>query len=138
MSFEIACLCGAVRLRIGDEPVVGFWCHCADCRSAHGGAYVGVALYPSAAVEVVAGTPRTFTIRELPRAFCTDCGTRLFARVPGSDTTGVVATRLPEGGFAPSFHINCAEVVAPVRDGLPHFLGQPAAFGGDDGLVDWS
>jgi hypothetical protein len=137
VSFEIACLCGAVRLRLSGEPTVAFYCHCADCRAAHGGAYVGVALYPSSAVEVVVGAPRTSTIRDLPRAFCQACGTRLFARVPGGEITGVVAARLPEGAFAPAFHIHCAEALAPVRDDLPHFASQPAAFGGDDRRAPW-
>lgn len=137
MTLEISCLCSAVRVRISAEPTVAFYCHCTDCRAAHGGAYVGVALYPSSAVEVAAGAPRIFTIRELPRAFCPACGTRLFARVPGSEVTGVVATCLPEGAFAPAFHVNCAEALAPVRDDLPHFLGQPSVFGGDDRLADW-
>ncbi len=137
MSLEIACLCGAIRLRLGGDPTVTFYCHCADCRAAHGAAYVGVALYPSSAVAVVAGVPRSFTIRALPRAFCQACGARLFARVPDSEITGIVAARLPEGAFAPAFHIHCAEALAPVRDDLPHFLGQPAVFGGDDRLAGW-
>lgn len=136
MSTEIACLCGALRLHIQAPPQVGFWCHCADCRAAHGAAYVGVALYDTNAVEVVSGEVATFTIRSLPRAFCPRCGTRMFARVPGIDTTGIVAARLPEGAFAPAFHIHCAEALAPVRDGLPHFVESPSLFGGDGRTVD--
>lgn len=137
MSAEAACLCGDLRLRIDASPKVGFWCHCADCRAAHGAAYVGVALYDSDAVAVTAGKPATFTIRTLPRAFCPNCGTRMFARVPGLSTIGVVAARLPEGEFAPAFHVHCAEALAPVRDGLPHYLGLPALFGGEDRLAGW-
>jgi hypothetical protein len=137
MSGEIACLCGALRLRIDAEPMVGFWCHCADCRAAHGAAYVGVALYPSNAVELITGEVATFTIRNLPRAFCQRCGARMFARVPGTETTGVVAARLPNGAFAPAFHIHCSEALAPVCDGLPHFASSPSLFGGDDRTVDW-
>jgi len=137
MSLIVTCLCGALRLRITAPPQIGFWCHCADCRAAHGAGYVGVALYPGDAVEVIAGDVATFTIRHLPRAFCPHCGTRMFARVPGTDTTGVVAARLPEGAFAPAFHIHCAEALAPVRDGLPHFATSPRLFGGDDRKVDW-
>jgi hypothetical protein len=137
VNAEIACLCGNLRLRINAPPQVGFWCHCADCRAAHGAAYVGIALYDSDAVAVVSGKPATLTIRTLPRAFCSACGTRLFARVPETPTTGVVAARLPEGTFAPSFHVHCAEALAPVRDDLPHFFGLPAVFGGEDRLADW-
>jgi hypothetical protein len=124
-------------LRLRAAPQIGFWCHCADCRAAHGAAYVGVALYPSEAVEVVAGEVATYTIRNLPRSFCPRCGTRMFARVPEIDTTGVVAARLPEGTFAPAFHIHSAEALAPVHDGLPHYASSPGLFGGDDRTVDW-
>lgn len=137
MSIDIACLCGALRVRLQGSPAVGFWCHCADCRAAHGAAYVGVALYAGAAVEVIAGDAAVFTIRSLPRHFCPRCGTRMFAPVPESDTTGIVATRLPEDTFTPAFHIYCAEALAPVRDGLPHFATLPRLFGGDDLTVGW-
>lgn len=133
----VRCLCGSLRLRVSAGPLAGFYCHCADCRAAHGAAYVGVALYPSAAVEVVAGEVATFTLRSLPRAFCPRCGARVFARVPNSDLTGIVAERLREGAFRPGFHIHCREAVAPVRDALPHYEALPPDFGGDDRTVDW-
>lgn len=100
---EIGCLCGAVHIRIDGEPVVGFYCHCPDCRAAHGAAYVGVALYPSQAVQLASGEVATFAIENLPRAFCPRCGTRLFGRVPDADLSGVVAARLPEGSFRPEY-----------------------------------
>jgi hypothetical protein len=137
MTFDVACLCGALRLEVRGAPQVGFWCHCADCRAAHGAAYVGVALYPDEAVEVAAGEVATFTIRSLPRSFCPRCGTRMFARVPAIATTGIVAARLPAGSFTPAFHIHCAEALAPVRDGLPHYATSPGLFGGDDRMVEW-
>lgn len=133
----VTCLCGALQLRISAAPVAAFYCHCADCRAANGAAYVGVALYPSAAVEVVAGEVATFAIRSLPRSFCPSCGARMFARVPQSDITGIVAERLPEGAFHADFHIHCREAVAPVRDALPHYEALPPDFGGDDRTVDW-
>lgn len=136
MTSAVACLCGALRLRINGSPIVGFWCHCSDCREAHGAAYVGVALYDADAV-VVEGDFATFPIRNLPRAFCPGCGMRMFARVPDTPTTGVVAARLTEGEFAPAFHIHCAEALAPVRDDLPHFLRLPAVFGGEDKFASW-
>ncbi len=134
---ETGCLCGAVRIRIDGEPVVGFYCHCPDCRAAHGAAYVGVALYPSAAVEVMAGEVATFAIqkpaarvlRPLRHALVRPCARRGSHRV--------VATRLPEGAFRPAFHIHCGHALAPVRDDLPHYRALLPVFGGDDERVDW-
>ena len=34
--------------------------------------------------------------------------------------------------FNPNLHINYAETVLPMRDGLPKFKDVPAAFGGSD------
>lgn len=133
----VSCLCGALRLHVSAAPLTAFYCHCGDCRAAHGAAYVGVALYRSSAVEAVAGEVATYTLRSLPRAFCPRCGTRLFARVPDTDLTGLVAEHLPEGVFRPDFHIHCREAIAPVRDGLPHYEALPSAFGGTDRTVDW-
>ncbi|MFN3994876.1 MAG: GFA family protein [Tabrizicola flagellatus] len=124
-------------MRISAEPISAFYCHCADCRAANGAAYVGVALYPSSAVEVVAGTVATYAIRNLPRSFCPSCGARMFARVPDDDITGIVAERLPEGAFHADFHVHCREAIAPVRDALPHYEALPPAFGGDERTVDW-
>jgi hypothetical protein len=137
MTIELTCLCKNLRLRIDAEPIVGFWCHCEDCRAAHGAAYVGVALFPSSAVTISAGEAAAFTIRSLPRSFCQVCGTRMFACVPNADVIGIVATRLPDDKFRPEFHIHCVEALAPVKDDLPHFAGLPAIFGGIDRTVDW-
>ena len=44
----------------------------------------------------------------------------------------VFAATLPTLPFAPGVHVNYAETVLPMRDGLPKFRDFPAAFGGSD------
>jgi hypothetical protein len=61
----------------------------------------------------------------------------MIADVPGAPLTGVKANRLPAGKFQPEFHIQCSYALMPVKDGLPHFKGFPAKFGGSDELVGW-
>lgn len=134
---NISCLCGTVRLRLQGEPVVQFYCHCDDCQAVSGGAYVGVAVFPSHAVEVVQGEPVSWTYKTLPRQRCPVCGTHLFVRVPDGDITGVKANLLPPGMFQPAFHIHCRYAVLPVADDLPHYHSSPSVFGGDDEVVDW-
>ena len=51
---EIQCRCGAVQLHISADPVAQIYCHCDDCRAAHGGAYVASAIYPATAVLMAA------------------------------------------------------------------------------------
>lgn len=136
-TIEVGCLCGAVRMRLAGDPVEQFYCHCDDCQTVSGGAYVGVAVYPASAVTVIKGEPTTWTYKVLPRSRCASCGTQLYADVPGFDQRGVKANLLPPGTFKPEFHIQCQYALLPVRDGLPHFKGFPARFGGSDETVDW-
>ena len=42
----------------------------------------------------------------------------------------VYAATLPTLKFSPGLHINYAETVLPMRDGLPKFKDFPAQFGG--------
>ena len=44
---EAQCRCGAIGLNIAGEPAVQLYCHCDDCQSAHGAAYVSAAIYPA-------------------------------------------------------------------------------------------
>jgi hypothetical protein len=42
----------------------------------------------------------------------------------------VFAATLPSLDFRPGLHVNYAETVLPMRDGLPKFKDFPAEFGG--------
>jgi hypothetical protein len=44
--------------------------------------------------------------------------------------SGRVATTIPTLAFAPGVHVNYAETVLPMRDGLPKLRDFPAGFGG--------
>jgi hypothetical protein len=133
----IACLCGAVKVRLRSEPLDQFYCHCDDCQAVSGGAYVSVAIFPDDAVKVIQGSPVTWKYKVLPRQRCAACGTQLMAEVPGADQIGVKANLLPAGMFRPAFHIHRRFAVLPIQDDLPHFRELPARFGGSDATVDW-
>jgi hypothetical protein len=113
-------------------PVTQFFCHCDDCQTVHGAAYIPVAMYPATAVSVISGTPSTWKLRSTPRTTCPECGTRLFAEVPGMGVRGVTGFLLPKGTFQPAFHVQCQFAVRPVKDDLPHYKAYPARFGGAD------
>ncbi|MFY0663140.1 MAG: GFA family protein [Natronospirillum sp.] len=134
---DISCLCGATHLRLNDQPVAQFYCHCDDCQATHGASYVGLAVFPSHAVEVLQGATVTWTYKTLPRERCPTCGTFLIAEVPDSDLTGVKANLLPPRMFTPAFHIHCQHAVLPIVDDLPHYRSLPADFGGSDDVVTW-
>lgn len=134
---EVNCHCGKVALAIEGEPLAQVYCHCEDCQTAHGAAYALNAIYPAAAVQVVRGTPASSAVKTTPRLHCAACGTRLFTEVEAAGMRSLNACLLPKGTFKPQFHIQCAHAVLPVVDGLPHYRGFPAVFGGEDAVVDW-
>jgi hypothetical protein len=133
---EVRCPCGAVTIELRGEPVMQFYCHCDDCRAVSGGAYLGLALFPSEAVTTK-GETDTWALRSLARQRCAVCGTHVFAAIPAFGQHAIKSNLLPEGMFEPAFHIHCRRAVLPVVDELPHYAALPAAFGGTDEQVDW-
>ena len=134
---EAQCRCGAIGLTIAGEPAVQLYCHCDDCQSAHGAAYVPAAIYAAEAVEVVRGNPAPMVVKSTERMRCAACGAYLFAELPGVGMRGVSAYLLPKGRFKPQFHVQCAHAVLPVLDDLPHYKRFPASFGGAEEFVAW-
>jgi hypothetical protein len=134
---EIQCRCGAVQVEITAPPIVQFYCHCDDCQTVHGAAYVPESVYPADAVKVTRGSPIHWKLRRNPRVTCPECGTRLFIDVLSRGLRGVNGYLLPAAQFEPKFHVQCRFAVLPIRDALPHFKGMPAQFGGSDDKVDW-
>ena len=135
MRMIVSCPCDAVHIRIGSEPIAQFWCHCADCQIVHGGAYVAEAVYPADGVEIVRGDTISFTLKTTPRVSCARCGTRLFAELGDIGMRGLNGYLLKDR-FKPELHIYCSEAIAQVDDHLPHYRTKPAAFGGDDVLME--
>jgi hypothetical protein len=123
-------------MHITGKPILQYFCHCDDCQTVHGNAYA-CSLYPASAVSLVRGETEAFVLRTSPRTRCKQCGTYLFAEVPGQPVRGVNAHLLPEGEFKPEFHIQCRYAAAPIRDNLPHYKDTPARFRGSDELMEW-
>jgi hypothetical protein len=54
---EGGCACGAVRYRLGSEPMFVHCCHCLDCQRQTGSAFVLNALIETDRVAVLSGAP---------------------------------------------------------------------------------
>src|SRR5215831_7162127 len=65
-----------------------------------------------------------------PAQYCKRCGGHLMTNHPPLRLVDVFAATLPTLKFRPGVHINYAETVLPVRDGLPKLKDFPAQFGG--------
>ena len=85
------CLCGAVRYEVRGPLRDVVLCHCNRCRRAHG----HVAAYAACrSVDLVLVADRGlswYDEGERLRGFCATCGSRLFWRAEGRETTSIAA-----------------------------------------------
>lgn len=126
------CLCGAVRYRVTGPLRDVVVCHCSVCRRAHGGA----AAYSACAREdlelVDARGLRWHEHADSRRAFCGECGGRLFWERPGRPTVSIAAGTLDAPtGIATRHHIFAASAAdwEHLDDGLPAHPGPMPASG---------
>ncbi|MBC9180061.1 GFA family protein [Pseudoroseomonas ludipueritiae] len=137
-SYKGACFCGAVELRVTGQPDVMGYCHCRSCRSWSGGPVNAFSLWQPEAVEVTKGAEHIGAFAKTPmteRQFCKRCGGHLMARHPSLQMVDVFAATIPELPFVPAVHLNYAETVLPMRDGLPKMRDFPAEVGGSGETV---
>ena len=64
------------------------------------------------------------------RQYCTKCGGHLMTNHPPLGMVDVYAATIPSVAFTPALHVNYAETVLPIRDGLPKLKDFPAEMGG--------
>ena len=133
-----ACFCGAVQIEASGEPKAAGYCHCRSCRSWSGGPVNAFTLWSPDDVRVTAGESLLATYAGSPmseRQYCSQCGGHLMARHPPLGLVDVFAATLPSLPFTPGVHVNYAETVLPMKDGLPKLKDFPAEFGGSGEMV---
>ena len=64
------------------------------------------------------------------RKWCAKCGGHVMAGHPGLKLIDVYAAIIPSVEFQPGIHVNYAETVLPMKDGLPKMKDFPSEFGG--------
>ena len=127
------CFCGAVKIEVSGEPEWMGYCHCRSCWSWSGGPVNAFSLWKPQAVRVTSGAEHVGMYQKTPvsqRQFCKMCGGHLMTNHPPLGLVDVFAATLPTLKFAPGVHVNYAETVLPMRDGLPKFKDFPKEFGG--------
>lgn len=132
------CFCGAVAVEVSGEPKAMGYCHCRSCRSWSGGPVNAFTLWAPADVKVTKGEEHVGTYHKTDvshRQFCRLCGGHIMTRHPPLDMVDVFAATIPSVAFAPQVHVNYAETVLPMRDGLPKLRDFPAEFGGSGETV---
>ncbi|HZT47577.1 MAG TPA: GFA family protein [Hyphomicrobiaceae bacterium] len=127
------CFCGAVHFEVSGQPAAMGYCHCQSCRSWSAGPVNAFTLWKPEAVRVTAGAEHVGAYRKTPlseRVYCKRCGGHIMNKHAPLGLIDVFAAKLPTLKFEPGVHINYAETVLPMRDGLPKLRDFPKEFGG--------
>jgi hypothetical protein len=138
MTYKGQCFCGTVQIEVAGAPAAMGYCHCRSCRSWSGGPVNAFTLWQPSAVKVTVGADQVVTYQKTPlsqRQFCKKCGGHLMTNHPPLKLIDVFAATLPTLKFAPGVHVNYAETVLPMRDGLPKLKDFPKEFGGSGETV---
>jgi hypothetical protein len=138
MAHKGQCFCGSVQLEATGEPVAMGYCHCNSCRSWSGGPVNAFTLWKPAAVKITAGAKHLASFQKTPqsqRQYCAKCGGHLMTDHPQLGLVDVFSATLPTLRFSPGVHVNYAETVLPMRDGLPKLKDFPAEFGGSGEVI---
>ncbi len=126
------------KLEASGAPEGMGYCHCGSCRSWSAGPVNAFTLWKPGAVRVTQGAELVGTYKKTPnseRQYCKRCGGHLMTNHPQMGLIDVYAATLPELKFSPGLHVNYAETVLPMRDGLPKFKDIPAELGGSGELM---
>ena len=95
-------------------------------------------LWKPEAVQITAGAEHvaTFQKTELSqRKYCAKCGGHLMTNHPPIGLVDVFVSTIPTLKFTPGVHVNYAETVLPMRDGLPKLKDFPGELGGSGQMV---
>lgn len=133
MTYAGSCFCGAVKIETSGAPEAMGYCHCTSCRSWSGGPVNAFSLWKPAAVRITSGVQHVQTFTKTPlseRKYCVKCGGHLMTNHPPLGLVDVFAATIPTLEFSPGVHVNYAETVLRMRDGLPKLKDFPKEFGG--------
>ena len=133
-----ACSCGAVEIEATGVPLEMGYCHCDSCRHHSGTPLSAYLLWRAEDVKVTRGAEhlRGFNKTGMSdRQHCMQCGGHVLTAHPGMGLADVRPPVLPGMAFRPTVHLNYAEAVLPVRDGLAKLRDFPAHAGGSGETV---
>ena len=127
------CFCGAVEIEVNGAPEVMGYCHCSSCRSWSAAPVNAFALWKPENVKVTKGAEfvgHFMKTKMSDRQYCTKCGGHLMNNHPPLGLVDVYAATIPSVKFSAGVHVNYAETVLPMKDGLPKLKDFPAELGG--------
>lgn len=133
-----SCFCGAVEIEVSGAPEAMGYCHCSSCRAWSAGPVNAFTLWKPASVKVTRGTEFLAHFQKSEtsdRHFCRQCGGHVMTGHPTFGLTDVYAAIIPTLAFVPAVHVNYAETVLPMKDGLTKLRDFPTELGGSGQAV---
>ena len=127
------CFCGAVEIQVNGAPEAMGYCHCNSCRSWSAAPVNAFTLWKPENVKVTKGAEfvgHFMKTEKSDRQYCTKCGGHLMNHHPLLGLVDVYAATIPSVAFTPGVHVNYAETVLPMKDGLPKLKDFPRELGG--------
>jgi hypothetical protein len=127
-----------VQFTVTGAPAAMGYCHCDSCRRWSAGPVNAFTLWAPDALKITQGAENIGTYNQTPKSFrtwCKTCGGHLFTDHPGMGLVDVYAAMLPTLAYAPGVHVNYAETVLHIHDGLPKFKDMPAEMGGSGDVL---
>ncbi|MEX2632248.1 MAG: GFA family protein [Tistlia sp.] len=127
------CFCGSVEIEVSGTPEGMGYCHCSSCRAWSAGPVNAFSLWKPQSVRVTKGQDLVGEyagVSNSKRRFCKNCGGHIMTDHPEWGVTDVFAAAISSLPFEPGVHVNYAETVLPMRDGLPKFKDFPTEIGG--------
>jgi hypothetical protein len=132
------CFCGAVEVEVTGKPEAMGYCHCSSCRSWSAGPVNAFTLWKPENVKITKGQEfvgKFMKTEKSDRQYCTKCGGHIMTDHPTFGLVDVYAATIPTVAFEPALHVNYAETVLPMKDGLPKIKDFPSELGGSGETV---
>ena len=137
-QYQGRCFCGAVEVRVSGEPAAMGYCHCESCQQWSASPVNAFTLWSPSAVTITRGADQLASFSKSERSirkWCKACGGHVMTVHPGWDLIDVYAAVLQDLPFKAMLHVNYADSVLPLKDGLPKQQDFPAEMGGSGVLL---
>ena len=137
-EYRGSCFCGAVEVRVVGAPAAMGYCHCSSCRAWAAAPVNAFTLWPPTAVKITKGEEQLGSFSKTPtsvRRWCKSCGGHVLTEHPTFGVTDVYAAVIPDFPFSPMLHVNYADTVLHLHDGLVKQRDFPKEMGGSGEAV---
>src|SRR4030095_10017573 len=132
------CYWGAVEIEMRGDPLEVGYCHSENCRRYSAAPVSAFTLWKKENVNVIKGAEflGRFKSSDISdRRYCTKRGSHVAVDHPTLGLMDFQIGALRNFPFKPKVHLNYAETILPMKDGLPKLKDFPAEIGGSGEIL---